>query len=284
MAVSVATLIPRVRRLLEDRPFEDYLTANIALASTATMTVNSPTAWATGNVAEFPDGDQALLRSGTSNPLSIKRGHNGTTATTHTANDVILKDPRFSYDQIDQAIRRVVDTDLWPWVWVVSTAAVTPVTGTTHYLAGATVVDIISAVQKSGTTDWKHYGHKGSGLRIQLRRGLPSADFATGKAYYIPSFDNTTNNITVTFRAIVTTDTIEDGAMADVVVLFTAARLLEAKDIPRTGEDVSQSETGVPPASTLRTGAYFREQAEGARWKHHLYLLQTNPLPRNWVT
>jgi hypothetical protein len=119
MATTMPLTVAAIRRILKDKPVEDYLTAAITLTTATTTTVNTPSLWGKGNTLEFDDGasgaEQVLLRDvdTSTSTLTMKRGHNGSVAATHANNCVVLKNPRFPYDEVAQAVNMVLDADLY---------------------------------------------------------------------------------------------------------------------------------------------------------------------------
>lgn len=288
--VTLATLIQRARRWLMDEPWETTLSGSIS-AGYASFTVPDGTQWSEGSLAEFPDGDVARVSSVSGNTLTAKGGHNDSTSTgtgtAHTAGDVILKDPEFEYKQIEEAISRAVET-LWPYGYDVKTDTLTPVAATYRYNLASDFMAMIAAVQlRSGLAAgaknaYVHYGRKGSGYYLRIIRNLPTGDFASGIAAELTP-NNTDNSITYTYAAEVTTSTVDDGLMADFVVMDACRRLLEMKETERVGsEDVDHGTVGVGPGARLRDAAWFDQQAKEARHELTLYLKKTNPLMPIW--
>src|SRR5207237_9867280 len=106
--VSATTMLARLRKLLLDETYEDYLTSAVADANTTSVSVTSGGSWAEGDVLEFRDAtlEQVKVRVGLVSPLTVKRGHNDTTAAAHANSIVILKNPRISGDTINEALTR----------------------------------------------------------------------------------------------------------------------------------------------------------------------------------
>src|SRR5262245_9843816 len=88
-------MVAEVRALLEDEPFEDVLQANLGASATtfdlAEATGNDNTNWGEGNTGEFDDSSYEQFKittDPTSTTVTVRRGHNGTTAATHTGGTV----------------------------------------------------------------------------------------------------------------------------------------------------------------------------------------------------
>src|SRR4051812_45173261 len=96
--MSIGDIVRRVRRELDDEPFEDYLISS-ATNSATTVSVMQPSRWAQFDILEFDDdsGEQAKVRTAGTNTLTVKRAHNDTLATAHASAAVVLKNPRYGY-------------------------------------------------------------------------------------------------------------------------------------------------------------------------------------------
>lgn len=269
---SVATLIGRCRRWLEDRPFESQTAATITSSAT-TLSVDDGTLFAKGDWFEWDDStyEEAFVESVSSNDLTIVRGHLGSTAAAH-GNDVrLLIKPRyprqFLYDEITDAIAQT-----WPRFWSPVTQSITPVASTILYEANSDAEGLIAASQlcSGSVTDIAIYTPQGSirpydGSRIyrmHLRRHMPTATFSSGKAWYIPAFDNLTNALTVTYPAPPSASTVIEGHMAKWVVHTAVAMVARGKQFPRTSGDMSQGDQSTQVLDMGRLAAQMDMQAE----------------------
>lgn len=90
------------------RPFVSLVNdASIASGDT-TFVVDDGTFFAAGDIVEFEDdGEQVYVLSVSVNTLTVIRGWNNTTAAAQADDSVILKNPKFSLRQIDEAINGV---------------------------------------------------------------------------------------------------------------------------------------------------------------------------------
>jgi hypothetical protein len=279
MAVSNTTLIPRVRRWLDERPFVDVATA--ASAGTTTVSVSDGADWEEGAILEFQDdGEQCLVRSVASNNLTVIRGWNGTTAAAHSS-ITVFRDPQYTYYNILQAIDSAIDK-LYPYAYKVASTTVTPAPTTTvwYNLAVSDFIDLIAVEQVYGSTNQSLgvFGEKDSGRPVLLRRNIPSSLAATdGIALRFPAgFWNNSNDVTVKYRTFITgtADIEDDGRLpvADAVVFGATAFLLQAKESERVGEG-EDSET----SRSVRTGARAAAGLNMERlWKHALQGLKYN--------
>jgi len=150
--MAVADIITHVRRLVQDEPFQDQLSASYTAAA-LTVSVDNPTAWEFGDIMDFPEvnasGSYEQMRvfeqNITANSIDVQIGHNNTTNQNHADNAIVLKNPRYGTDQITKAITHVVDTWLWPDLFVVTSTSITPTPTTSRiYDAPSDFLDVIS--------------------------------------------------------------------------------------------------------------------------------------------
>lgn len=281
MAVSNTTLIPRVRRWLDERPYVDVATASNA--SDTTLDVTDGADWEEGDIVEFQDdGEQCLVRSVSGNTLTVLRGWNGTTAAGHTS-ITVFKSPQYTYYNILQSIDSAIDK-LWPYAYKVATTTITPDSNTLWYnLTVSNFIDLVSVQQVYGSVDQAVgvFGQKGSGRSVVLGRNLPSSLAVTdGIALQFPyGFWDNSNDVLVTYRTYITgtADIEDDGRLpvADAVVFGATAFLLQAKESERVGEGED-----LETARSVRSGAratagvnmerLWKQALVGLKEKHEL--------------
>lgn len=285
MTVSLATLVSRVRdRISGDEPWEDTIDASLTNVAT-TVTINSYTDWVQGSVMEFADGEQCLvIATPSTSAVAIRRAHNGTTAIAHSNGDLILRDPRFAYADVVDAIDDTI-ADLWPFVYDVTTYTVTPVAGTTLYdpnksdLRGVVALSQPDAV--SATTIF-YYGSGYNALPVRFLRNVQTTTFAYGMGLEFQQFYTTATNITVTYARDFTDTTIPEGLGARTVVAGTVQKMMERFDVPRTGQDNSQGDVTVPAGTTIKDAAWWQRNFEQLRRQWNLLVIRENPLASEW--
>jgi hypothetical protein len=132
--MAIADIVTHVRRLVQDEPWADFLSSSYTAGGTTVSTV-APTGWEEGAVMDFPATLQQMrVRSTpTANPITVTISWNNTTNASESNGATIFRDPRFGSDQIDKMITHVVDTRLWPDVWVKGTTTITPSSSTNIY-------------------------------------------------------------------------------------------------------------------------------------------------------
>jgi len=295
VAYSQATLIKRIRKEVDDEPWETTASGSITNSAT-TLAVPDGTQWVAGDRLEWDDGtDEVALVQGVSvnNLTPLKRGHNGTTAVAHATAVPLLKNPEFEYGEIAEAISSTIE-GLWPFVWAVSTTDITAVAGKRFYEMPAAFLAFIAATQDATVTAGKfvlrRYGAKGSRLPVGVHFQVPAAIAASGKALELPTVYTTPSaTITVTYAGLVTdtvgtgsyTD-IEAGLMATMMVHGAVAWLLESSEVERVKDDVDQGDVGVGPAARVRDASYFRSRFEQLRRQYNLKLEATAPRAGVW--
>jgi hypothetical protein len=262
---NLADLRKRVRILVGDEPFE--LAANnagqIGDADTS-ITVVDGSQFQMGDRIEFADDSDDMAKvtaAPTGNIVPIRRNHNGSTAATHGADVLLLKNPVYEGPTITEALTRTA-YGLWPYVYAVAQQTITPVAATVLYELDIEAIDLVSVSQQAtGTTVQYHqYGSQGGvGLPVSITRSLPTATFTSGQALYVPSVFNMTNDLTVTYRTKLTTDCIPDGEIADLVAVGAAMRLLSGQTFPRMNANNQQGNRTV--------SAFTLMQAKIATWR-----------------
>lgn len=295
MALSQSTLVTRIRRLLGDEPFEDYITADPSTGTT--VAVNQPQAWGEGDVMEFSDGDLAKVRqtgvSGAS--ITVKRSHDGTTAAAHTASGataVIYKNPEFRFSVVTEAIDHVI-RGLWPYAWKKSTASITPNTTSTWFdLASSTDYrGLIDASQRYGSSN-EHLGWfgRGDGRSIVIRPNMPTALVTSGTGVRFPGgFYHASNVVLVNYRSALTATVsggnysdLSDGLAGDVVVYGACSHLLSGKEVERLRTDVTQGDASHRPGDDRRGAAWFEAQFRDYRRQFETELRGSIPPARVW--
>lgn len=278
--VSITSLIPRVRQLLEDEPFEDYTTGTITAVATS-QAVNQGAAWAEGDVLEYQDdGDLAKVRTGGSSPLTIKRSHAGATASSHASGVVLFKNPDWRYLQIQEALTRVVD-ELWPQVWQTDSTTVTPTQNGEWYNLVAGLKDVVSVVQLTVGTPTRavFFGQRG-GPPFTIQHNLPTSLVGSGIGIRFPrGVDNYTNTVAITYRSKITTADIEDGLMSEAVIYGACWRLLAGKAATLSEDEGVREPIGNP----LQGWGLFKQLYEEKLDQLSLDLADTAPRARRWV-
>lgn len=275
--VTLDTLVSRVRKLTLDEPYEDYTTAAVSDTTGTSISVNSGASWAEGDIVEFRDSsyEQMKVRVGGASPLTVKRGHNDTTAATHTSGVTILKNPRFTADEINEALTRMCYAS-WPQAWQVKTDSISTPTltsSTLTYNAPADIIDLVSVTQQEDSTaDVNDFYYGTVGYPIAVEHNVSTAVASNTRAYRFGILRNATKTINIRYRTYLDTSSITEGLMADCLVMGAVARILGMRQVQRSGIDLRQAEPGLASAY-LQDAAYFQSEYQRLLRLLHLQLL-----------
>jgi hypothetical protein len=279
MPVSQSALINRVRDSLEDFPFA---TQGSASTATSVVAVTDGTDWEEGAIGEFQDdGEQFKVISVSANNLTAFRGWNGTTGASHAASTTIIRDPTFSYRQVNQALSWTLNR-LWPYAWKSETVTLTYDATETWYnfAPTGTPVGIIAIQQRHGGSQEfvSRFGVDG-GKPFLYRNDLPTGLVTSGRGIRFPAGYYSDQNIEVRTAVLITgTSDIEDTAelpVADTMVLGAVAHLMRGKQVRRSTQGINRDEaTTVSNLAPLQAHVVFEEQFADAlqmlRIKHEM--------------
>ncbi len=296
MAFSRTTLVHRIRRILNDNPFQDTCTEAMDTTETG-LDVADTTKYDIGAIVEFQDdGEQCLvtaLASGTT--LTVIRGYNSTTPGTgssHSISCVIAKDPVFQWVQIQEDIESVL-RGLWPYVYKEVNLTLTPNTDGNQYYNvtnGDTIplMGLSSVTQIVGTGATSRvfrYGERKGAYPVRIFSNMPTSKVASGQALWIPYLADATNsifvngigNITATYSAPNYSD-ISEGVQVDAVKFLTVALLVAGSDIARTTqEDVMMGDQTVVPGRRTDVSSFWERKGIQARNQWAMELQRTLP-------
>jgi hypothetical protein len=281
MTLSQATLVQRVRYELGDRPWE---TTGSAASSSSVVAVADGTDWSEGDIGEFvSDGDTFWVQSINSNDLTAVRSYWGSTGASHGASSRILKNPRYTYMEITNAIASVISERLWPHAWKKISDSITPSPTTTiWYDLAADALALIRAVQAYGSSDLAlgFYGIRHTGPRIVFERNLPTTHAASGVGLQFPDgFYHESNTVTIDYAAKITS-TVATGSYSDLTdgtavveaIIYGAASHLEAALENRKPRKPRQDR------ETLRGASMYETKFQDALKRATLELKSSIPL------
>lgn len=282
MSLSRTTLVQRVRWELGDRPWED---TGSAANATSTITGVSTGDWVEGDIGEFlEDGDTFWVRSETGGTITAQRSYDGSTGAAHTTAR-ILKNPRYRFNEITNAIESVIQDQLWPKVWKKVGDTVTPApTTTVWYDLAADARALISVNQRYGTGDARlmFYGLRHGNYRVIFERNLPTALVTSGVGLQFPDgFAHATNTVNVDYAAKIT-DTVvtsnysdlTDGDAVVEAIIFGAISHLESALENRKPRKPRQDR------ETLRGAALYDRRFQDALNRAHIECMDTIPIMR----
>lgn len=230
--MALTDVVTNVRRLVQDEPWEDYLTAGYSAAG-ATVQVGNPSAWEEGDIMDFytdpngtPSYEQMRVRAdAVANPVSIKIAHNDTTNMAHANGVPMLKNPRYGSDQIAKMAIHVITSQLWPDVFVVPNVSLTPVVNSAIYDLPADFEDFVTISQAAaGPIEDLRYLN-----RVDVLMNVPTTISTSGKALRIwGSWPRIDVPGTLYYRAKVTPTTMTSD-MEQMVSYGTAINLLRSE-------------------------------------------------------
>ena len=297
MSVAQSDVVNDVRQIVQDKPWVDVCTEAMDATETG-LDVADGTRWEEGAIVEFEDagGEQCLVRSVSSNTLTVVRGWNNTTATTHSINATIVRDPIIPYINITGTVSRVIKT-LWPYVYKVKDVTLTPIAGKKWYDAsdsgkGMALVRAWQIIDNDIADYPFFYGQRNGAYPIRFVTGLTAVTdlSAAGNMIFVPHFRRTDGSLYVTLAEEIT-DTVttsnyvdlDDNALRDCVVYGVVAKLIAAYDIPRvTQEDNTMGDETVRPGERTQLGAYWDQEFRKARDSINAHLRRTQPLMQTY--
>jgi hypothetical protein len=288
MSLSQAIVVQRIRLLLGDNAWE---TLGDASSDTSDIEVQDGEEWQKGDIGEFEDGDTFLVQDKVSNTLSVARSYYGSTGAAHATSSRILKNPKYRYSEITNAISSVISFELpWPRIYKVRSDTIDPdtvshpVTSGSWYALPSEALGLVSVVQVSDDSPAKklQYGMFHSPWSVDFQRNLPLALVNTGVGVSFPVFRDSDNTIYVTYAAQFT-DTVTSGsyedfdagtAVVEAVVLGSVALLQSALELRKPRK-------GAQETDNLRSGSYFGTLYKKALWTAEKQIRNENPLMTN---
>lgn len=292
MTTTLAATVKNVRRLLQDEPLSDVLAAAVTTAGQTTMTVTDVTKHAVGTWWEFDDdtGDVVLETAldPTTSVATVRRGYLGSTAATHLNAAVILKQPRFKYDLVSQAINTVLDADLFGEGLfelvehqVTSNAAGSTGISTLYNSPSASCERFLDVYQKTSSMQEPT---RDDIIYSEFPRNVDTTLFAAGKYFTIEGNHGVAGTdlyyVTCAHKLAITTIT---ASQERIVHNLAAAYLLEWTEPRRTAGPTNQGDRTVRTGAALPTAAYFRQVAEEQMQKERRYIKSYTPEKRRFV-
>jgi hypothetical protein len=260
MAITAADIRTAVKQELfgagvTERPYQTLLTA-ISLTADDTLDVLDGDAWDVGDIGEFDDGEQVFVKSVSTNEITVVRGWKGTAAD-RAIDDVLTKNPKYSIQQIDQALQHVL-LDLRPDIYDLETKDLSYDPSTRWYPLSAAgddrVYDVISVYYKPTNED-----HPAPIDAWMYDRDVSSAGFTATHGLIIPQSISLATG--TTFYAVVKKEIQAVADLADnmktMIVMGVVYHLLGAADIRRIHDPGKRTDRTVQPGSEARTSIWF---------------------------
>ncbi len=267
MAVTTASLRLRVKRLVYSarpslRPYQDKVLSATHLAADTTLDVTDGTSWVAGDIVEYSDGEQSLVTGVAANVLTVQRGQFGTTAADQAQNTEITKNPRFSIQEIDDAIETVL-ADLHPQVYAIETTSFgTVVAGQEWYPISTNSVFQVLALY------YEDPGYESPVpiLGWDFRRVLASG-FAQSQGLYLPSFGGAANGdaLYITWRKQISLATDLLDRQEPMVAMGAVYYLLGGENVSRTHDPGQRTDRTVQPGQDGRDSIWFLREYRNMR-------------------
>lgn len=262
--MSVATLLAQVRNIISDEPWSDTINASYTIAAT-TMTITDFGELVRGDTLDFQDdGTYDLFivdATPGSSTVDVGIGYDGATNASHANAARYYKSPRYPSKNIVAALTHVVDTWLWPDLWVLGTTTYTPAPTTTNlYDLPSGFVSFLNDRQylsqpAAGSIEDILYNF---GTLVQV----PAAISATGWALRVTKWARIDTDATLYYRSKVTTANMTT-TMEPVLAIGTAAYLLSVEAAEKTDRFDEDDRSG----RMLRTARALEQQFEVEKQK-----------------
>jgi len=128
MAVTAASLRASIRMSVEgaeprNRPYQTPLT-NAPGGAGTTFSVGDGDAFQVGDLVQTVTGELALVTAISTNDLTVTRATGTISAETLGSGDVVMKNPRFSVEQMDEAVDQILQ-ELNPTIFALLTEDIT---------------------------------------------------------------------------------------------------------------------------------------------------------------
>ena len=279
---TMAATVANVRRVLKDRPEIAQLDGALGDTTTESFNVSATDAvkFAAGNVWEHDDntGERRYIKSVTGLVVVGTRGYDGSTADAHSDDTYLVKDPRFPYNEITQAVNTVLYIGLFnAGVYDVVNHQITVSADTIAYTAPtASCEEFLWVYQRINSIDsptpiWDF---------TRLPRLVDTTLWANGRVFEI-SGGTAGTTYYVNCKHKLTLDRLST-AQEQVVLFLASAHLLEWEEPHRTSGPTNQGDRTVKPGQNAQMAAYYRAQAKELIAKERAYLRALNPPFRNY--
>lgn len=244
---------------LPERPFVHQINGAINNSVTA-IVVDNGTFFATGDIIEFWDeGEQCYVISVATNTLTVIRGWNGTTANSQADNAVIVKNPRFSQRQMDEAVDGVLRQLEGGGIHVWGGGTIVRVSQQETYdLADTDIlgeIGVVSVFHEDAVTIAP------VPLPFIFHR-YPTALATQGYALRLWEWGDTGIGESVNYVYAKQIDSVTDllPRQEELVVLGAVGQLLGGTMAPRTHDPGKLTDQGVQPGQGGRDGRWFQAE------------------------
>lgn len=279
-STTEAELTQEVLRVLQESSYTETHT-NACLATTTSLTIATGGAdrWRAGDVLEWRDnGDRAIVTSVADTTLTVRRGHDFTTATTHDANTVIAKRPRFWFGNVVKAVNDAVYQDLFPELYAVYSTEITAApTSSVYYAVPDDAVEVLRVYQKTDSSTPQDLDF----LRDDEIELVDASFSSTNRVIRLDHLADDDNTIFCQYTKRPAITDLSEG-MAAIVVYGACRRLMSWEAAEQAAQRGAPGEDFMTPQ--VRSASWFA--TEQARMIATESALQSRPLPRRnmrWV-
>lgn len=255
--MTVATTLALVRDILNDEPWSDTINAGYTAPATS-FTITDFTELVRGDTLDFQDdGTYDLFivdATPSSSTVTVGISYDGATNANHSNGARYYKSPRYASKNIVAALTHIVNTRLWPDLWIESTSSITPSpTTTTLYDLPTDFITTLNDNQylyqpASGTIESALYSY-GQVVKV------PTSVSSSGFALKVTIWQRVDTAATLFYRAKVTTANMT-SVMEPVIALGTAAYLLGIE----SAEKADRFDEDDRPGRMLRTARSLWDQ------------------------
>ena len=266
---TLASIVQRVRNTVygafpTEAPFVTTLAASHNISAT-TVTVLEEDNWAAQDILENQETNEEMLvlsvTTDGSDVLTVIRAWEGSTAAASVgADDVLVKNPRFRYSQISQAITETL-ASLESWgIYVHGNTQITRADPAWFYELAVTDVVEPMGVLRAYEVEVNASIPRSLPFRYQHNLGTNPAEYSVGAGVTMQDWGATLNTEEVELiyakKIAATTDLLT--RQEELVVLGAVARLLGATIVPATHDPGARSDRTVQPGQTGRDWGNFQ--------------------------
>ncbi len=263
---TLADLRQRVKNNLystapHEHPFVTLLNESgfDATETDVTLDTNEGANFSQGDIIEM-ESEQLYVQSVSGDTLTVIRGWNGTTGAAHSDNTPIFKNPRFTSDQIDQALVSVAN-GFEDWgIHGFGTGSITLVENQTYY--DLTDTDIaeqrgVLAVYYAGATTLLP-----THLPFRYFNNLDSNVSTTGHGLHLWEWGDkkATETVYYTYAQELTTTSALSAHQEELLVVGATALILGASIGPATHDPGARTDRTVNPGQTSRDVRFWQGQ------------------------
>jgi hypothetical protein len=263
----------RVRRRVKDQPVRVMIQDNPLTNVDTTISLragDAPRFRDSGIPCCFDDGTDELIitadpADSTANTLNVDRAQDGTTGTEHAQNTPLLIRPRFTNAEILDRLASIVETELFPHVWLAGESSIDYQAANEYYEPVVPDIEEIDyAYQLSG--GFRYPLH----IDFLSRTLADDANFPNGAITVLDDTPDATK-IYFAYKARPTIGSLSAG-LENLTLMAVVADMVMAEEASHVGGDTSATQRRVEDGSRLRAGAVLWDRFEAARAQERIRL------------